>query len=324
MEPLRFKKIYLEITNVCNLRCPFCPPGRRPPAFMGREEYLRALEQLRPYTQYLYFHVKGEPLLHPLLPEFLALAGERGLEFGLKLSNTFPVEVKNKELPAEEMYMAGKSLFPLTIEMARRVSRDFDGRLRLSYSGGADYFNIDRLFQCGVWPVTMATTALKPGGYQRFTQIAEKLEALPFAPFTRVDTAGVEALALAARRDPLHVKAVKPLPRRKLAESYGRLCALLSNQGVTVVCCTISMFHSVRAWNRANIPGYYEVYLEASMDTLRRRDQKGLYSRNADNVAGVGLQVELPDTADLILDNNGQSTPEEQVALLCWAAKEGV
>ena len=154
----------------------------------------------------------------PMFRRLLALAGERGLEFGLKLSNTFPVEVKNRELPAEEMYMAGKSLFPLTIEMARRVSRDFDGRLRLSYSGGADYFNIDRLFQCGVWPVTMATTALKPGGYQRFTQIAEKLEALPFAPFTRVDTEGVETLALAARRDPLHVKAVKPLPRRKLAE----------------------------------------------------------------------------------------------------------
>ena len=63
--------------------------------------------------------------------------------------------------------------------------------------------------------------------------------------------------------------------RRRLAESYGRLCALLAGQGVTVVCCTISMFHSVRAWNRANIPGYYEVYLEASMDTLRRRDQIG-------------------------------------------------
>ena len=98
----------------------------------------------------------------------------------------------------------------------------------------------------------------------------------------------------------------------------------LAAQGFTVVCCTISMFHSVRAWNRANIPGYYEVYIQASMDTLRQRDQKGLYSRNAENVAGVGLQVEMPSTPDLILDNNGQSTPEEQVALLCRAAKEGV
>ena len=112
--------------------------------------------------------------------------------------------------------MAGKSLFPLTIEMARRVSKEFDGRLRLSYSGGADFFNIDKLFQCGIWPITMATTELKPGGYQRFTQIGEKLEALAFHPFTQVDVNKVEALALAIREDKYHVKAVKPLPRRKL------------------------------------------------------------------------------------------------------------
>jgi len=111
--------------------------------------------------------------------------------------------------------------------------------------------------------------------------------------------------------------------RRKLAESYGRLCALLAGQGVTVVCCTISMFDSVRAWNRANIPGYYEVYIRASMETLRRRDQKGLYSQNADNVAGVGLQVELPGNPDLILDNDGALTPEEQACRLRAAALEG-
>ena len=152
----------------------------------------------------------------PMFRRLLALAGERGLEFGLKLSNTFPVDVKQGELPSEEMYMAGKSLFHLTIEMARRVSKEFDGRLRLSYSGGADFFNIDKLFQCGIWPITMATTELKPGGYQRFTQIGEKLEALAFHPFTQVDVNKVEALALAIREDKYHVKAVKPLPRRKL------------------------------------------------------------------------------------------------------------
>lgn len=110
--------------------------------------------------------------------------------------------------------------------------------------------------------------------------------------------------------------------RLKLAMSYARLCALLSGQGITVVCCTISMFDCVREWNRANIPGYYEVYIEASMDTLRWRDQKGLYSQNAENVAGVGLQVEMPKTPDLILDNNGQRTPEEQITLLRRAAEE--
>ena len=152
----------------------------------------------------------------PMFRRLLKLAGEKGLEFGLKLSNTFPVDVKQNELPSEEMYMAGKSLFPLTIEMARRISKEFDGKLRLSYSGGADFFNIDKLFACNIWPITMATTELKPGGYQRFKQIAEKLEMLRFHPFTAVDVEKVEALAIAIRSDKYHVKAVKPLPRRKL------------------------------------------------------------------------------------------------------------
>ncbi len=154
----------------------------------------------------------------PMFRRLQALAAKHGLEFGLKLSNTFPVDVKNGELPSEEMYMAGKSLFPLTIEMARRISKEFDGHLRLSYSGGADAFNIDKLFQCGIWPVTMATTELKPGGYQRFKQIGEILETLQFEPFTAVDVEKVEALALAVRSDKYHIKAVKPLPRRKLVE----------------------------------------------------------------------------------------------------------
>ena len=104
--------------------------------------------------------------------------------------------------------------------------------------------------------------------------------------------------------------------RRKLAMNYARLCASLSRQGMTVVCCTISMFDSVRAWNRDNIPGYVEVYIKASMETLRRRDQKGLYSTGEQNVAGVDFQVELPKTPDLILENDGQNTPEEQVEIL--------
>ena len=154
----------------------------------------------------------------PMFRRLLALAESFGLEFGLKLSNTFPVDVKAGELPSGEMYMAGKSLFPLTTTMAARISKEFDGRLRLSYAGGADAFNIDKLFALGIWPITMATTELKPGGYQRFTQIGDKLDALDFKPFTGVDVGGIEALALSARSDKYHVKAVKPLPRRKLYE----------------------------------------------------------------------------------------------------------
>ena len=154
----------------------------------------------------------------PMFRRLQALADQTGVEFGLKLSNTFPVDVKAGELPSEEMYMAGKSLFPLTTAMAARISREFGGRMRVSYAGGADALNIDKLFSLGIWPITMATTELKPGGYQRFVQIGDKLDTLEFKPFTGVDVEGIEALALAARSDKYHVKAVKPLPRRKLYE----------------------------------------------------------------------------------------------------------
>ncbi len=154
----------------------------------------------------------------PMFHRLQALADAHGLEFGLKLSNTFPVDVKAGELPSEEMYMAGKSLFPLTTTMAAMMAKEFSGKLRLSYAGGADVFNIDKLFACGIWPITMATTELKPGGYQRFTQIGDKLEAMDFKPFTGVDVTAIEALCLAARSDKYHVKPIKPLPRRKLYE----------------------------------------------------------------------------------------------------------
>ena len=154
----------------------------------------------------------------PMFHRLQALADKEGLEFGLKLSNTFPVDVKAGELPSEEMYMAGKSLFPLTTTMAAMMAKEFGGKLRLSYAGGADAFNIDKLFACGIWPITMATTELKPGGYQRFTQIGDKLDALDFKPFTGVDVVGIEALSLAARSEKYHVKATTPLPRRKLYE----------------------------------------------------------------------------------------------------------
>ena len=136
----------------------------------------------------------------PMFRRLLALAERENLAFGLKLSNTFPVDVNAGELPSEEMYMAGRSLFPLTTLMAARISREFNGKLRISYAGGADALNADRLFRLGIWPITVATTLLKPGGYQRFRQIAGKLDALEFRPFTGVDTEGVEALALSVRR----------------------------------------------------------------------------------------------------------------------------
>lgn len=74
--PKRFKRVYLEITNVCQLSCAFCLPLKRPTKFMNEQEFERILKEIKPYTDYLYLHVKGEPLLHPLLKDFLDLAFE--------------------------------------------------------------------------------------------------------------------------------------------------------------------------------------------------------------------------------------------------------
>ena len=146
------------------------------------------------------------------------LAGEYNLEFGVKLSNTFPVDVKAGELPSEEMYMSGKSLFPLTIEMANRLSKEFDGKLRMSFSGGADFFNIDKLYSCGIWPVTVATTILKPGGYMRLTQMAEKLSAMQYDDFICTDSEIISKLSKNALIDKHHIKPIKPIPKRKIDE----------------------------------------------------------------------------------------------------------
>ena len=85
---MRFKKVYLEITNVCNRNCAFCPGTKRAPGFLPEAEFLRLLDKLRPWTDYVYFHLMGEPLLHSNLDRFLALAGERGFRVILTTNGT--------------------------------------------------------------------------------------------------------------------------------------------------------------------------------------------------------------------------------------------
>ena len=83
-----YKRVYLEITNVCNLACSFCPGTKREKRFMSREEFSVLTEKLRGETQYLYFHIMGEPLLHPDLDHFLAVAGEKGFRVILTTNGT--------------------------------------------------------------------------------------------------------------------------------------------------------------------------------------------------------------------------------------------
>ncbi len=93
-------------------------------------------------------------------------------------------------------------------------------------------------------------------------------------------------------------------------------CWWLAEQGIDVVVCAIAMYTEVRAWNRENIENYREIYIKVTRETLYRRDQKKLYSSGAKNVVGVDLPWDEPDTPDVVIQNDGQETPEEIVARL--------
>lgn len=105
--------------------------------------------------------------------------------------------------------------------------------------------------------------------------------------------------------------------RLKLASSYGRLCALLAEQGVPVVCATISLFHRVQDWNRKNIPGYKEIFVRASMDTIRGRDPKRLYrGKSSGSLVGVHLKPQFPKRPHAVVDNDGSRAPRAVAAEL--------
>ena len=77
------------------------------------------------------------------------------------------------------------------------------------------YFNCDKLFAAGIWPITDATTILKPGGYNRLLQMVEKVEPMPYKPFDGTDTQAICDMSTASHTDVHHVKPIKPLPSRK-------------------------------------------------------------------------------------------------------------
>lgn len=90
----RFKRVYIEITNVCNMSCSFCSPMNRKKEFMSEELFRRILDDVKPYTDYVFFHVKGEPLLHPQIGEFLDISEQAGLKVNLTTNGTLLGEKK--------------------------------------------------------------------------------------------------------------------------------------------------------------------------------------------------------------------------------------
>lgn len=105
-----FSKCYLEITNACNLHCSFCPGTRRQTRFLTEAEFRLLASRLRPHCRFLYFHVMGEPLLHPGLSRFLEIAGELGFRVVLTTNGTLLSKRRKELLAAPSLHKVNVSL----------------------------------------------------------------------------------------------------------------------------------------------------------------------------------------------------------------------
>ena len=85
----RFKRVYVEVTNVCNLTCSICPGTKRKQAFMPPESFEEILRKIKPFTDYIYLHVMGEPLLHPEFPELMRISETLGFQINIATNGVF-------------------------------------------------------------------------------------------------------------------------------------------------------------------------------------------------------------------------------------------
>lgn len=103
--------------------------------------------------------------------------------------------------------------------------------------------------------------------------------------------------------------------RERITHMNQRLCKMLTDQGIDVICAFIAMKDSYRKWNRENIENYTEIFLDVPMEILFQRDSKGLYrkalNKEISNVYGVDLSYEAPKNPDLVIINDGAMTPDE-------------
>ena len=106
----RFRKVYLEISNVCNLKCAFCPGTKSKPRIMAENTFTAILGKLRPYTDFLYFHLMGEPLCHPNLQRYLQIAGDFGFRVILTTNGTLLPKQKEILLSSPALHKVNISL----------------------------------------------------------------------------------------------------------------------------------------------------------------------------------------------------------------------
>jgi len=188
------------------------------PTLLGADEVRRILGDVLGYEEIMipdsvFEHdLKYERALK-LIRALTATSSEHGLEFGVKLSNTLALANHRGVLPGDEMYMSGRALYPITVNLFRRLVSDIGEELRVSYSAGADAWNVTELLACGALPVTVASDLLKPGGYGRLQQYVEMIGAAlqdrgasSLAEWSRDRTGTLDRVAREALEDPRYRK----------------------------------------------------------------------------------------------------------------------
>ncbi|MBR5309802.1 MAG: FAD-dependent oxidoreductase [Oscillospiraceae bacterium] len=129
-------------------------------------------------------------LYDDLKPVFLRLqnkADMNRLEFGVKVCDGLRIE-SAKETPIKDGRLTGRALFPIAFSLAEKIANDFGGGLRICFAGGADYYTASKLFNAGIWPVTVVSDIIRPGGLARFKQLADDVSKCDYTQFSGILT----------------------------------------------------------------------------------------------------------------------------------------
>ena len=147
---MRFAKVYIEISNLCNLSCRFCPGTKRPKGKMDLERLSTILEKLKGYTEFVYFHLMGEPLLHPDLPQFLDVAGQMGFKVILTTNGTLLEERKELLLSSPAVHKVNISLHAFEAnDLSVPFETYVDGCLDYAKAAEGNKLTVFRLWNSG-------------------------------------------------------------------------------------------------------------------------------------------------------------------------------
>ena len=106
----KYKKVYIEITNICNLKCNFCPETKRQLKYMSQEDFIYVINEVKPFTDHVYFHLMGEPLLSPEIGAFLEMCNEKELKVNITTNGTLIKRAKDQLLNAPALRKVSFSL----------------------------------------------------------------------------------------------------------------------------------------------------------------------------------------------------------------------